>query len=246
MSGEPAVDEGPELSSQALSPLPSSFRRRLLRWGMVVGAVGAIVGLAWMGAFDSLRDADRIEEWLDAAGVWGMAAYVAAFLALQPLSLPGALLIVPATFVWPAWQVFLLSWMGGILASSVGFGLARWLGRDWVDARLPDRFRRWDDRLAEHGLLATIALRAVTGYAPPADWLLGVSAVTVPQFLIGTAIGLIPVTAALSWWGDDAVTAVERAPLLLVPIAGATAAIGALMRMRRRRSVDFVADDSGS
>ncbi len=232
-----------QASSGALDP-PPPRHRRLLRWAMVVGAVGGIVGLTWVGAFEPLRDPDQIEEWLEAAGIWGQVLYVLGFLALQPLSLPGALLIVPATFVWPAWQVFLLSWIGGILASTVAFAIARWLGRDWVDARLPDRFRKWDDRLAEHGLLATITLRLLTGYAPPADWVLGVSSVTVPQFLIGTAIGLIPTTAALSLWGDDAVRAVVRAPLLLVPVVGSTVAIGALVRLRRRRSADFAAGES--
>ena len=221
-------------------------RRRLLRLGMVVGVVGAIGGLVWLGAFEPLRDADQMEEWLETAGVWGRLVYVLGFLALQPLSLPGALLIVPATFVWPSWQVFLLSWVGGILASTVAFSIARWLGRDWVEARLPDHFRKWDARLADHGLGATIALRLLTGYAPPADWVLGVSSVTFSQFLIGTAIGLIPTTAALSLWGDDAVRAVERAPLMLVPIVGGAVAAAALLRMRRRRSADFVVDESGS
>lgn len=230
----------------AADPEEGRTTRRGLRWAIVVGVVGAVIGLVWVGAFEPLRDPDRVEEWLRDAGVWGQLLYVLGFLALQPLSLPGAVLVIPATFVWPAWQVFLLSWIGGLLASTVAFSVARWLGRDWVDARLPDRFRKWDDRLAEHGLLATIALRLVTGYAPAADWLLGVSSVTVPQFLVGTAIGLIPITAGMSWFGDDAVRAAQSAPLLLAPIIGLAVAVGALVRVRRRRSADFVVDDSGN
>ena len=221
-------------------------KRRWLRLAMVIGVGGAVAGLVWLGAFEPLRDPEQVEDWLRESGIWGQVLYVLGFLALQPLSLPGAVLVIPATFVWPSWQVFLLSWLGGILASTVAFSIARWLGRDWVDARLPDRFRRWDDRLAEHGLLAPIGLRLVPGYAPPADWALGVSSVTVPQFLLGTAIGLIPITAGMSWFGDDAVRAAQRAPLLLVPIAGLVAAGVALSRYRRRRSADFVVDDSGS
>ena len=144
-----------------------------------------------------LTDGDRLEELLDDAGVWGPILFVLAFTAAQPLSLPGAVLIVPATFVWPWWQVALLSLAGGMIASIVGFALARWIARDWVLERLPQRFRTWEVRLADHGFVATVGLRLLTGYTPAADWLLGVSRVTVPAFLAGTLIGLVPSTVAL-------------------------------------------------
>ena len=64
--------------------------------------------------------------------------------------------------------------------------------------------------------------------------------------MLAYAIGLIPITAGMSWFGDDAVRAAQRTPLLLVPIIGLAVAVGALVRVRRRRSADFVVDDSGN
>lgn len=200
----------------------------------VAGLVMALVAWALSaGALDVLTDSDRLEELLDDAGVWGPILFVLAFTAAQPLSLPGAVLIVPATFVWPWWQVALLSLAGGMVASVVGFVLARWIARDWVLERLPMRFRTWEVRLADHGFVATVGLRLLTGYTPAADWLLGVSRVTVPAFLAGTLLGLVPSTVALAAWGDDAVRLVQRAPLVLAGVGLAVLAVVVLLRRRR-------------
>jgi len=209
-----------------------STRSRVRLGVLAVIVVGAIVAAA-LGAFEPLTDEGRLEQLLDDAGPLGPILYVLAFVALQPLSLPGALLVIPATFVWDGWVVFVLSWAGGMLASTVGFFVARWLGRDWVDERLPLRFRVWDNRLSDHGLRNTILLRVVTGLAPPADWVLGLSHVRFDQFLLGTAIGLIPGTAAMAFLGDDAARFVGSLRGTLVTLGVVLVAGGAWLLWRR-------------
>lgn len=208
-------------------------------------AVGAIVAAATItlvgGGFDALRDQDRVEELLTDSGPWGPIVYIMAFVALQPFSLPGAVLIIPATFVWSWWEVALYSVAGGMVASSVGFVLARWLARDWVEQRLPDRFRPWRQRLVEHELAAIVALRILTGYAPAADWFLGVSPVRVRAFVVGTVVGLTPTTVAMSVWGDDAVRGLADSPLLGLVIIAAFLAVGAGLYHLRQRSLEVSA-----
>lgn len=207
----------------------------IVKVGVAVCVAALAIWALAAGALDVLTDGDRLEELLDDAGVWGPILFVLAFTAAQPLSLPGAVLIVPATFVWPWWQVALLSLAGGMIASIVGFVLARWIARDWVLERLPQRFRTWEVRLAENGFAATVGLRLLTGYTPAADWLLGVSRVTVPAFLAGTFIGLVPSTVALAAWGDDAVRLVQRAPLVIGGLGLVAGAVVLVLRRRRRR-----------
>ena len=191
---------------------------RTARVAAVLG-LGAVVGIALLlGGLDVLRDGEGIEEFLTESGWVGPVAFVLAFLALQPLSLPGALLVVPATLVWPSWTVFGLSMAGGVVASTCGFLFARWLARDWVQARLSGRFLSWERRISDRGTGAVIVLRLLTGYAPAADWVLGISTVTFRQFLVGTIVGLVPGTLVLTFLGDDAVRLLERAPILVVGI----------------------------
>lgn len=204
----------------------------------VLVAVGCSVLIVFLaGGFDVLRDSDRVEEFLTESGPWGPIVYVLAFVALQPLSLPGAVLIIPATFVWSWWEVALYSLVGGMLASTAGFALSRWIARDWIEQRLPDRLRPWEQRLADHGLVATIGLRLVTGYAPAADWLLGVSRVSFSAFLIGTAVGLAPSTLLLAIWGDDAARGIADDPLVGLAVLAGVSVVGYLLYRLRQRSL---------
>ena len=185
---------------------------------MPVLLLAVFVLLFIFGVFDFLHDRERIESFFNDSGLFGAVLYVLAFVAAQPLSLPGAALIIPATFVWDWWEVFAYSMLGGIIASSLGFSISRWLAQDWVRRRLPQRFIGWEKRFVDHALLSTIALRLVTGYAPAADWFLGISKVRWREFVIGTILGLIPATFLFSYYGDDTVRWVQDAPLIAVAV----------------------------
>ena len=189
---------------------------KYLRKAFVLLVVVAIIGLLFSGVFGFLHDRERIENFFQDSGTLGPIIYVLAFIAAQPLSLPGAALIIPATFVWGWWEVFLYSMLGGIVASTVGFSVSRWIAQDWVRKRLPKRLVKWDRRLSENALLSVISLRLITGYAPAADWVLGFSKVKLRDFLIGTVFGLAPITAVLAIFGDDTVRWVQTAPLLVL------------------------------
>ena len=180
--------------------------------------IGIVVG-AFLGTWDFLHDRERIQEFFQDSGAFGPIIYILAFIAAQPLSLPGAALIIPATFVWTWWEVFIYSMIGGIIASSIGFVVARWLAQDWIRKRLPQRFIRWEKRFVDHALLSTIALRLVTGYAPAADWFLGILKIRWREFLIGTIIGLIPTAFLFAYYGDDTVRWIQNAPVIALAVS---------------------------
>ena len=188
------------------------------------------------GVFDFLHDRERIENFFNDSGLFGPVLYVLAFVAAQPLSLPGAALIIPATFVWDWWEVFAYSMLGGIIASSLGFIISRWLAQDWVRRRLPQRFIGWEKRFVDHALLSTIALRLVTGYAPAADWFLGISKVRWREFIIGTILGLIPATFLFSYYGDDTVRWVQNAPLIAVAVVLTAVILITAVKAHKRRT----------
>ena len=196
----------------------TSQSKRILKRLVPFLLLVVFVLLLIFGVFDFLHDRERIENFFNDSGLFGPVLYVLAFVAAQPLSLPGAALIIPATFVWDWWEVFAYSMLGGIIASSLGFIISRWLAQDWVRRRLPQRFIGWEKRFVDHALLSTIALRLVTGYAPAADWFLGISKVRWREFIIGTILGLIPATFLFSYYGDDTVRWVQNAPLIAVAV----------------------------
>ncbi len=187
------------------------------------------------GVSNFLHDRQKIENFFQDSGFYGPVLYMLAFIAAQPLSLPGAALIIPATFVWTPWEVFIYSMIGGVIASSVGFIVSRWVAQDWIRKRLPQRFTAWESRFVRHSLMAIIGLRLVTGYAPAADWFLGISKVRWREFYIGTVVGLAPITLIFSLYGDDTVRWMQTAPLATLTILIiAVVIIGGVKRRRAR------------
>ncbi len=158
---------------------------------VLLGCAAVVVAASGLG--DQLADPDEVESFLRDRGWVGPLVFVAVMWALQPLGIPGVAFMVPAALVWPAPVAMALSWVGNMGASFLAFAFARWVARDWAQARLPDRLRLWDHRLAAGGVRQVAVLRVFTGQLTPADWLLGVSSVRVTPFLIGTGIGIVPV-----------------------------------------------------
>ncbi len=201
-------------------------------------AVASALGAAWYaGAFEHLS-AENLRAGLAAAGPLAPLVYVAAFALLEPFGAPGIAFVIPASLIWSPGLAFLLSWLGAIGAGALGFGFARWIGRDWVERRLPDRLRRYDARLAENGLATVIAVRLLFFLAPPAHWALGASRVPFPTFLLGSAIGFIPGIALLTLAGPRALAiagSLEHPGLWLAgAVALAAAARFAWRRAKRR------------
>ena len=214
----------------------TSQSKRVLKRLVPVLLLAVFVLLFIFGVFDFLHDRERIESFFNDSGLFGPVLYVLAFVAAQPLSLPGAALIIPATFVWDWWEVFAYSMLGGIIASSLGFSISRWLAQDWVRRRLPQRFIGWEKRFVDHALLSTIALRLVTGYAPAADWFLGISKVRWREFVIGTILGLIPATFLFSYYGDDTVRWVQDAPLIAVAVVLTAVVLITAVKAHKKRT----------
>ena len=213
------------------------------RWALALGLAGLGL-LAWsQGAFDRL-DAGSIEQVIRDAGRWGPVLYVGLFVALEPFGVPGIIFVVPGGLVWSWPTLFLLTWTGATGAGIVGFLFARTLGREFVEARLSDRARRYDEALAENGLRTVIMIRLLFFIAPWAHWLLGLSQVRFRDFVLGTIIGLAPMMALFTWLGGNAVDWIGDRPVL--GTLGLVAIIAAIALGARRFQASLEARSSGS
>ena len=171
----------------------------------------ALLGFAWhSGAFRTFSDVDQVRALLDSWGPWAYVFFLGSFTVLQPLGIPAFFWVLPAAILWPFWVAFPLSLAGALGAASVGFLFARYLAREWVAARLPDRLRRVDDRLETHGLRAVILVRLVFLLSPPTHWLFGLSRVSYGAFALGTVLGSIPNLALVTYFGENALRWIDQ------------------------------------
>jgi uncharacterized membrane protein YdjX (TVP38/TMEM64 family) len=215
----------------------------------VVALIGLVIVAAsffLFGGYDWITGEGNVEALLTETGILGPLIFILVMWCTQPLGVPGFVYMVPAGIVWPYPLAITVSWIGNLGASYIAFIFARWFARDWVNARIPPRMHRYDDRLEEGGVLPVVLLRLVFGQLPPADWLLGVTKVSQRNFLIGTGIGIIPGVVLFVVAGGglfELLVDMPRAARLTAIAITVALAIGCRI-WKRRRAADPIADEA--
>jgi uncharacterized membrane protein YdjX (TVP38/TMEM64 family) len=91
----------------------------------------------------------------------------------------------------------------------------------------------WDRRLSDGGFWTVVGFRIVTYLIAPADWILGLTAIPWSTLILGTVIGLLPITVAYVLGGRGLFALVGAAPWWAWALTGL--AVGALALWSRRR-----------
>jgi uncharacterized membrane protein YdjX (TVP38/TMEM64 family) len=179
-------------------------RRKIVKFALGLLFLAAALTVLF-GGFDESLDAATIRAWLQASGIWGPILFVVAFALLQPLGLSAHVFILAASLVWHPVLALALSWAGTIAGGCVAFVFARFVGHQWVQARIPERLRRYDEALQTSGFRTVLVLRLLLFSFGPMQLMLGVSKVRFLPFLAGTALGVLPLVAAETLLGASIV-----------------------------------------
>ena len=158
-------------------------------------AVAAVAGALWVtGTLEGL-DLPGLRAALARTGPLAPAAFVLGFAALQPLGVSAHLFLVLAGLLWPPTLALPLGMVALLAAASVSFGAARHLGREAVQDRIPSRVAAHERRLVERGLPAVVTARLVFFTFFPVGLLMGLTNLRWRDYLVGTALGCLPVAA---------------------------------------------------
>jgi uncharacterized membrane protein YdjX (TVP38/TMEM64 family) len=170
-------------------------------------------------------------------GGWGFVVFVVAYTVLQPFGVPGTVFIVAAPLIWPWPTAFALSMLGTMCASVVGFSFARFVARDWIAARIPERFRKYDDALATRAFRTVVVLRLIFWMPQVLHSFLGVSKVRFWTHFWGSLLGYVPPLLLVSYLGSDLFDAQGNlGPRALPAMAGLVA--GSLLLIATLRYLD--------
>ncbi|MBW2289564.1 MAG: TVP38/TMEM64 family protein [Deltaproteobacteria bacterium] len=162
---------------------------------MVLLLVVAAIAIVTSGRVDEFANAEQMAALLDRAGPLGPILFIALIVALFPVFLIGPP-IWASLALWPAPLAILYSSIGCFTASVIFYALARSFGQEWAQPRIPDKIRKYEDRLVEHPFRTIVVMRLLIWANPAVDLLIGVSRVRPRDYLLATAVGLLPSTAA--------------------------------------------------
>jgi uncharacterized membrane protein YdjX (TVP38/TMEM64 family) len=178
-----------------------------------------------------------LRQWLRPASFKTLKLWIASMGAWGPLIFALLTTLVVAAGAPRIWMAafggFAFGWFAGAVLTLIGtlsgcwvtFTYARWLGREWVQARLGKRFTRLNDLLQRHGMVMTFVLRsAPIGNNHVLNLILALSPISRRAFLLGTAFGVLPTTVIYALFGSAAsgstMGRLTTAALMLVTLSG--------------------------
>jgi uncharacterized membrane protein YdjX (TVP38/TMEM64 family) len=185
-----------------LSDLPNPRSAPVPKILAVVVVVAMLVVAYELGLFHQFSDAARAKQAILDLGPWGYLAFVAAYAVLQPFGVPGTVFIMVAPLIWPWPIAFALSMTGTMAASVIGFSFARFVARDWISAKIPARFKKYEDALARRGFATVFVLRLVFWMPPLLHAFFGVSKVRFWTHFWGSFAGYVIPLLAVSFFGE--------------------------------------------
>lgn len=204
--------------------------------------VAAVVGVALMllavhhlGIFQRFAEPSLLVKTLIELGPWGYVTFVAVYAVLQPFGVPGTIFVMAAPLIWPWPVAFALSMTGTMAASVVGFSFARFVARDWIATRIPQRFQKYEDALERRGFATVFLLRLLLWMPPMLHAFFGVSKVRFRTHFWGSFVGYLPTLFLISYFGEQVWDAVLKAPpAVWVGLGVVAVVVGAVAWLRSR------------
>jgi uncharacterized membrane protein YdjX (TVP38/TMEM64 family) len=191
--------------------------------------VAALAGGYWWlwqsGALDWIADKQALRGYIQRFGIWGplaMIALMAGAIVLSPIPSGPIAMVAGASFGPLLGTVYTV--IGAEAGAVMAFWIARWLGfeavRNWTRAApLVERLRR---SRSQNWLMAIVfasrlvpfisfdAVSYAAGLTPLAFW----------RFAVATLAGVIPVSFALAYFGEELITAEPGRMIVIALVVG--------------------------
>lgn len=114
---------------------------------------------------------------------------------------------------------FLLSLVGSLLGSSMGFWLARSLGQSWAQPKI-GKLGKWGIHIEGNSFTIILISRLIPILPSAAvNYAAGLSLISFPKFLLASFIGKIPMILWESWVGHDFWQMTDHPGRLLLALA---------------------------
>ena len=212
--------------SQGASAPPANKTLRNLRIGAVAFVATGLLIAHRLGVFHVFTDPARIRTALLDMGPWGYLVFVVAYALLQPFGVPGTVFIIAAPLIW-SWPVaFVLSMIGTMAASVVGFSFARFVARDFLSRLVPARFHAYDAALAKRAFGTVVLLRFIFWMPPMLHVFFGVSRVRFWTHFWGSLVGYLVPLFLTAYFGERLFELMKTAPLWVWGVMVAVVALG--------------------
>jgi uncharacterized membrane protein YdjX (TVP38/TMEM64 family)/rhodanese-related sulfurtransferase len=167
---------------------------------LLVLALAAGIALALV--YREHLDAAALTGWVAAAGAAGPLVFMAVYALATVLFLPGSLLTLAGGALFgPVWGT-LYNLIGATLGATLAFLIARYVAADWVQARAAGIGQRLVQGVEAEGWRFVAFTRLVPLFPfNLLNYALGLTRIPFVQYLLATAVCMLPGAVAYTWLG---------------------------------------------
>ncbi len=187
--------------------------------------------------------AENLATWIDWLGIWAPIGFVAIYTVATVALVPGGIFDLVGGAVFGPVYGSALDLLGGTLGASLAFLVARYIARDWarrrVGPRLEGLMRSVDEE--DWRFVAFVRLVPVIPYNI-ANYLLGITRIPFPRYVVATLVFMTPSTVAYTWLGHAGRQAIAgetenlQYGLLALALVAALILLPRLIKRMRERS----------
>ncbi|WP_297436062.1 TVP38/TMEM64 family protein [uncultured Clostridium sp.] len=183
--------------------------RRLKQFILLVLAITIILLFLLMYQYNvnikSIFTGEQIKIYILSFGIIGpLIVILICIIAEITTIIPSFLVVFAATAIY-GWEISaLITWIGYTIGAGVGFMIAKFLGREFVEKlEGKGKLSKLDKFLGNEGF-KTIFIARLLPFIPfnLTSYLAGLSSISFKSFILGTAIGQIPGTIAFAVLGE--------------------------------------------
>lgn len=173
------------------APVPPKVWLRLVLLGGIVMAGGIYAWIVGLPSQTEVRE--LVSDW----GAAGVLVFVLGYAAVTLMPVPASALTILAGILFGVVGGIIIGLVSATLGAYGGFWLGRLLGREAVERLTGHRVERVDALLRRRGLVAVLGIRLVPVVPFAAvNYAAGLTAVGQRDYLVGTALGIVPATVA--------------------------------------------------
>jgi uncharacterized membrane protein YdjX (TVP38/TMEM64 family) len=175
------------------------FRRWFLAL-LVLFAVALIGALVW--AFDGHLTVEAVEAVVARLGLWAPVGFIAIYGVATVAMVPGSVFDLAGGALFGPYLGSLLNLAGGSLGAALAFLVARYIARDWVEARAGRRTKGIIQSVDADGwkFVAFVRLVPIFPYNV-VNYLLGLTRIPFPHYMLATIVFMAPATVVYTWIG---------------------------------------------
>ncbi|HEY2748091.1 MAG TPA: VTT domain-containing protein [Polyangia bacterium] len=177
-------------------------RARAWRLGVLAGVLVALLVVRYATSFGASLSMTRVRDLVQHAGALGVAIFFVAFAVGELLHVPGLVFVAAAVMTWGRVAGGTTAYAAAIGSVALSFVVVRAIGGQPL-AELRWRWlQRILARLDQRPIVTVALLRVLLWLAPALNYALALSRVRFVDYLVGSALGLIPPIVAMTLFLD--------------------------------------------